>query len=321
MSDERSWNDALATDFPELARAAMHPQRLRLVLGNARSGTSWLARMLSQAEGRVRYLNEPINPFKPPVPFGSDIDRTAIGFETALAADHPLLRVYELASSDFEDWLAHTNEPTAVRLDPNPDVVLVKEVHALLATEAVVGHFAVPAVFITREPAYVVDSLLGFRPLEAPMWRTEQAHLIDTPEFFERYGIEGGDAVRQFMRAHRDAPPDRSGVIMGKAVTAAVINRMLERLASESDLVTLVRYEDLVEEPNTVRGIADFLDLRLGERFERFLAESTTRSDSPHPYAVYRDTNSQLERPLKFLTVEERDRVRYALADLGLETR
>lgn len=302
----RLWQTKMMAAFGDLDLCPADTEGLRLILGPGRSGTSWLSKGLAKTSSSIVFLNEPLHPFKIRLPFISKWDHTAVAYARQLDPKSPLLLLYHLLSNPEGAWRRYLSSKIIVRDDPEPEYTLIKEVHSLLATEALLNGLHCPAVLITRNPVYVVDSLLSIRGLQAPIWRTESAYVV-LPEFMERFGFSRKDRIIKTLSKFKDRPDNRTGVIMAKTVTVAMINNMLEQLAKAYPNTVHIRYEDLCASPvKSFEALAEFLMLEKGPDFLAFVNQSQENDQCPaDPYSVFRNTREQLIRPFKFLTLEE----------------
>ena len=299
------------------------------VFGPARSGTSWLADTLSLADGALAYYKEPLFHLKshgakaclskPAGSYAMQEDHTALPFQKRLAPNHWLAQAYQdlvEAGAGGDRLLRRTDQPILLRKDPQPDWVLIKEVHALLAIEAVVERFAAKTILITRDPIYAVDSLLSFRPLNAHMWRKE-AHFVCEQNFLEHFGLPE-EAIQAYYAEFVDDGQNRKSVIFSKVMTVALLNHMLHQIAQTHQQVKLVTYADLCAHPlEQFKAISNFCGLQMGTQMINFIRNSTkAQSASSDPYAVQRETKKQVNRPLRFITAEEATAMRSKINQL-----
>src|SRR5665213_1497924 len=146
------WAAKFRAQHPFVDRDAPHDGALRLILGVGRSGTSWVSNVLSKTTERSRFFSEPLFHLHPQLPFRTKGDHTSIGYNGNYDAG-PLLAAYQLVTHrQFEA----ANLPGYERHDDDWKICLVKEVHALLGTEAVLRAWNTPVVFILRGPVYII---------------------------------------------------------------------------------------------------------------------------------------------------------------------
>ncbi len=292
---------------------------LRLVLGTGRSGTSWLSQVLAASETPLRFFKEPLNRSKPQLKLTGPFDRTASPYQSELSESDVLPWAYRsLTEEGDRQWkTGQVCEP--LRGDKDWEVCLVKEVHALLASEALIKALKCPTVVITRDPIYVVDSHLSFRGLKAPLWRNEFEYLGDTV-FLERYFGDHTERIEE----HRRRIPDcdqRLRVVLEKTLAVAVLNRMLRILGEENELVHHIRYEELCQDPELeFRKAAIHLGIAAGDEMMELIKATRKSNHDDDPYSIYRDTANQTNRPLKYLDEGECSKVRIMLDECGLGT-
>lgn len=278
-----------------------HADNLRLVLGLGRSGTSWLAHVLGKADNPMRFLIEPLYGMENVPVFSQGYDQTALPYLPKLEENHPLLKYYEGWANP--NWSGEMLPEKLIRDDRDFSVCLIKEVHSLLATEGLLKALRCPTIFITRNPLYVVDSLFATVGLDAPIWYHE-SHYIQDFTFLSCF-CEGERLLVLNRFTHR-YESNREWMITRKALTVTLLNRMLTALSDEFEHAMHIQYEELCRQPKQefMRAFG-FLGLEMGEEAKRFLKETQSVKDAGDPYSIYRDTASQVNRPLKFLTEKE----------------
>jgi hypothetical protein len=300
------WQRKFSAVFNPLDEDIYRNESLRLIIGPGRSGTSWLSSVLAKTASPITFLNEPLHPFRIRLPYTGKWDHTAVKYSKSLSPQNPLIQLYSILSNHRDDWTQYLPTETIIRKDRKAKYTLIKEVHSLLATEALLNYFNCPTILITRNPVYVVDSVLSFRGLEAPIWRTEAEDII-APEFLERFNFSNKDKIIAIHHKFKDRPKNRTGVIIAKAVTVAMINKMLKNLAQEYDNALHITYEELCADPvEKFKALASFLTFERGSNFDNLLKSSLKEEmSSDNPYSIYKNSQAQLNRPLKFLETDE----------------
>ncbi|NVM22267.1 MAG: sulfotransferase [Desulfobacterales bacterium] len=316
---EREWLNAFQRSHPELFAYDGESDKLRLILGVGRSGTSWLSRVLSKSTTPLRFFNEPLHPFRPKLPFSNKYDHTAVPYCRSLGDDHPLVRVYKCLTLSDYDWDRLLPGKIICRDDRKFSFCLVKEVHALLATEALLKKLQCATLFITRDPVYVVDSLLSFRRLNAPIWQNESRYVRDG-SFLVRYFPEEAYRIQKYYGKNARTFNKKKRIIMNKMLTVGIINKMLSSLADELDFVCHIRYEELCEDPEKIfKKAADFLSLDMEAGMLDYLSSTQKKNERDiGPYSIYRDTSQQLRRPLRFISDTEAEMGRTMLLECAL---
>ena len=311
---------------------------LRLILGLGRSGTTWLSSAIGQTETPIRFSMEGLLAFRPKVRLSRFKDRGAAPYVSSIDENHPLAKFYaSVAAEDLEVTQACMEGPI-VRNDRDPHCTIVKEVHALLATEALVEHIQCPTVIITRDPLRIIDSLfardgvqshylnreteqfLGGRIVSKKGWRRTipASRRPANTELLARY-FEGREdqvhRVAAFVRAQSDL---RTRTVLAKIVTAGLMSDMLQQIAAESSHCRHVTYRQLCQQPlETVWSVADDFNIDCGERVRTFLRESTSRQTrSADKFPVYRDRFQIDGKPFRFLTDLEVKLSRSLLAEI-----
>lgn len=316
------WNRTVDRLYGGRNGSPADPTALRLVLGVGRSGTSWLAAVLSRTPTPLRYLKEPLFHLTPSLRFARTLDHTALGHTPELAGDHPLARAYGLlASPSWPIGLLRAPE-CKQRDDPDWELCLVKEVHSLLATPGLLRQLGCRCLVLVRNPVHVVDSLLAAQGL-GTIYLGNEARYVRKGEFLHRLEPANAEAVRAAFERADDAAHPRLRTVGEKLLTAALVQRSLAETARELACARLLDYESLCRSPaRTFREAAEFLSLEWSAEVDEFLATTGSAggdSNESNPYSVLRDTAHQLQRPMRFLSPDEVAWCEELLVAAGLE--
>lgn len=263
--------------------------RLRLVLGLGRSGTSWTHKVLSKCDGELRAYAEPLHHLRPMLKLSDSPDRCATGFFDRFPDRHPLLRAYADLSADNPPTLANPSH-VLLRGAPSPTHIVIKEVHALLATPALFNALDGKAVVITRDPMRVVDSIFDCQGLASPYLHHELAACSDSRML--AYIGTPAQSTRRLAIWHRiqqqENPAKRRalGAIWAAAITQRVMLQTAEQLP---DRVMTIAYEQATNDPRGVFAeAAAHLDLDFGSDARAFCHQTQSRDESQDPYSVFR---------------------------------
>jgi hypothetical protein len=302
------WHQKLAILCPECKMLQPAPERLRLILGVGRSGTSWLSKVLAQTETNITFLVEPLFHVHPKLPLSREKDHTAIEYLRVIPSNHPLMQAYLMMSAKgFRRAHLSLKPRDGERTDEESAFVLIKEVHALLATEALVRAMGCPTVFVLRDPLYIVDSLFARDGLNTVGLISEQQG-VQAVEFLDRF-VPGDSAFVRDMFSDIARLNDRHRIIVGRVITVKLLQIMMEKLVEELPNTMSVLYEDLCDDPRRkFEEVAEFLSLTWSTHLEEILL-STTHSPSEEQrndaHAIVRDTSQQTNRPYKFLDAND----------------
>jgi hypothetical protein len=158
----------------------MDTSSLRLVLGVGRSGTTWINRTLAKSSTPMVCLEEPMYHVIPTLCLSTGGDHTAIPFSLKINEKNVrLISTYRmLTSKSCRHQLLKIRSFPLHREDPNPKVMLIKEVHSLMATEFLAVELACPIILIKRNFITVTDSLMNFTGLDEPYLHGEFRNLL-----------------------------------------------------------------------------------------------------------------------------------------------
>jgi hypothetical protein len=250
-----------------------------VVTGMARSGTSWVGRLL-QASGELTYVNEPLNPEHPPGHspgvLGATVDQ---GYQ------------YIHHGSD-DRWLAAFNDTVRLRYHVGAELrrnrspydlarmaryatsfllgrvlgrrALVDDPYAMLASEWLADRVGCRVVVVVRDPAAIAGSWkrLG--------WTTDLGELLHQPALMRDWL----EPYRGQMEALAAAPEDLPGRV---GMLWRLLHLVVAEYARRCAGLRIVRYEDLAADP--LPAFADLyadLGLHFDQRARRAVVRSTT---------------------------------------------
>lgn len=280
---------------------------LRLVLGVGRSGTNWMSRVLSQSSTPLRFLNEPLFHLRPKLPGSPSSDHTAFAYASECQPIEPLIDAYRYLSSPQQKSIVRCE-----RDDDHAQLALIKEVHSLLALPALLRQADIRAVLVVRDPVYVTDSIFDAQGLETLYLKNEARYLNDEA-LCRRLGLP----KRFHKELARLDPTRRSDLVLRTALSVAVIQRLMDSLA-EQDNIYLVSYEQVCRKPEMFfQEMARHFGLNWSTEETEYLKQTT--SGQSGTYEIVRNTEHQLDRPLRFLRGEEVKEIQSCLEAYSLD--
>ena len=193
------------------------------------------------------------------------------------------------------------------RDDNNFCFCLVKEVHGLLATEALLNKLQIPTIIVLRDPVRIVDSLFDAQSMSTLYLTNEYSWIRKDTIFLDRYFAKNGHKIRSIFAKIGSWHDDRRKIIQQRILSASIVTRMLECVAKSSKAVYLVRYEDVCLFPQKYfAAMADFLGFAwTGSSVDAVLDVTTYKGEVSSPYSIKRDTSQQIDHPFRVLTQEE----------------
>lgn len=259
--------------------------KLRLIRGINRSGTSWFLKILTQTSTPIKAINELLFSIKDIViykyPKCIQNNCLDIFFETSysLPTTHPLIISYKGA---LEGKLK--NNKRVLRNDKNWETCIIKDIHSLLATEALIRTFHCPTILLVRDPVYIVDSFLAIR-----QWQTAGK---PNPE------------TKLVITSNKE--DTRLSTIIRMLISFHLIHKYFRTWAKlYPKYIRLIQYENLCKEPlNTFKDAAEFFCINWTNSMENYL-NNTMKGTDTGAYSIFRNTENQIKRPMKFLTSQE----------------
>jgi hypothetical protein len=257
---------------------AGRPDRI-LIVGTARSGTSWCGKVMARAAG-VRYYHEPDNvdadTTRPelagrsgfgPYPFIDAASESAYTplWDAVWSGRLPRMRGWRLQAGraalrlprTLRDPLTRQYATVASRLPGGPQCTVVKSIYAPFAVEWLVARYQPRVVAVQRNPLNVVSS-----------WRQLGMHGFDLGE---------RPAVRERVLDRLGiAPPAATLTPLGRiAWTVGLLTTVLgEAVAAHPEWLFLTHEELCTDPPARFREVFATVGLTWSEPVERFLEES-----------------------------------------------
>lgn len=292
----------------------MTPNRV-LVTGSHRSGTTWIAKVLSHSR-RVAFVDEPFNPIYRPSRVdpvfklwfqyvcdenaGEFVDRLTRAYEL----HYPWRQLVRLRSRD--EWGRFGSEGvSSVFHRLLQDQVLCKDPIAIFSLPWLVEHFGLKVIVCVRHPAAFVSSNLKLG------WEFEYRNLVNQPLFMRDCA---GDFAAEIERMASDqAPPIEQETLLWRII----YSRVHDYQARYPDWI-VIRHEDMVDEPRS-----HFSDLarRCGLPWDASLADFADRSSSSENpgevpserwNTVFRDSRAAARTWHSRLAPEQIDQIREA---------
>ena len=273
--------------------------KLRLILGVGRSGTTWISQTLSRTTTPVRILGEPLFHFSPKLKFSNTNDHTAISYYAQISMLNRLEMAYRLLSSTKIEYSKYFSSKFLVRDDKNFKYILIKEVHSLLQTEFLVDRLKCPTILLCRNPLYVVDSLLDAQSLSTTYLKNEFNYILDQ-SLYELYFQDEKIRLKQCASKINALHESREKIILEKVFAIWIINCIFRKIGSTRDYVKVIDYEQVCINPDAYfLEMSNFLDFEYQVGSFNF---STTKTTVSSPYSVNRNTEVQIERDFRFLS-------------------
>lgn len=303
---------------PPLTRSGSRALPPILLIGVARSGTSWLGRALGRAPG-VRFYYEPdnvdadptgsrragglgfgpypiIDPGEQNAPFESLWDLVFSG-RLPPVEDGPLLlpaRALLRIPPMVRDPLVRRAAALSARVPVRTRRIIVKSIYAIFCLDWLVGRYQPQVLVIQRHPRNVVSS---WRQLDIPLF-----DLASRPAIKERY-----------LEPLGIAPPEAQSSALAKiAWNVGILTHVLGEAVERHPEWHLVTHEDLCREPATRIGkIFEMLGLAWTPDVEHFLSSTNRPGEGLKPIRV---TTEQPDRWRGRLSSDEVDEIEGVLA-------
>jgi hypothetical protein len=181
------------------------------------------------------------------------------------------------------------------RDDPYWQVCFVKEVHGLLASEAVIRSLGCPTALVLRDPVMTVDSILRTNGWHSGYLEAEARHLLERAT--EEQIAPGFAQLQTAARGLCGLAGKRQRAVLRMVFVVTSLHLLFRRLDAEHECVRLLQYEDLCRKADArFRRLAREWGLRWDATAEAYLASCGTPPQTTSPYETRRIAAHQLAR-------------------------
>ncbi|HKA13786.1 MAG TPA: sulfotransferase [Myxococcota bacterium] len=286
--------------------------RYVLALGVGRSGTTLLGRIIASTATPARFVSElcPGIPDRIPNPHFM----VEPGDDATICRVRDAVTLLGAGKTPFGAAQAHRIE----RDDPDAEVVVIKDIHSLLAYPEILSGLDWRAVAITRETTRCLDSYFhgharGRRHYLCDSYAYVCSRIDSLPpdSLLARAERGASRGVRTYLRRPRLFTTE----LFRQAAITEVLARFLRAWSAEDDRMTHVSFEALCRDPlgEAVR-LFDFLDLDHDADTLTAVQRMTTGTSDDY-YATDKDSRRVLEQRYKWLRGGRLRRVAAFLAE------
>lgn len=259
-----------------------------LLAGSARSGTTWVAKIL-EATGEFRFLFEPFHPTKNKPVLRHGRDQWVIGPEEESPSSETYFRVVSEGKITTR-WME--SRQNRERIGPR---ILIKSVRVQLALEWLHHRFRPAIVLLIRHPGGVLNSVLQ----------------LPTRDFvFELQDLLQRSYVKRYLRPkHREAlKPARAR--WEKALGQWFVCNYISLRAAKEHGWPVFLYEEFCAEPYKQAALLlEKLGLENTPQVKQFIYESTS-VDAGSPWFWVKKPKLHVGAWMDNLTEEQNDRIR-----------
>lgn len=248
---------------------------IHLMLGVNGSGINHLIQLLSQALPDGQFIHHPLLKFEPRLTLSSQGDRLAVPYHKELAADHPLNRIYRIYAEmnqvePCHELLREENETTQARL------LILKETHGLLATEALLRELQCHVLFYVSDPVMLAEQIFSREGADAPYLDLESKAVMDF-RFLKRFFSHDVRAVLHAYKLIQRLPSERQRRVQRKIFTIALIQHMFRMLSARyPELATVVDFTLIEPDPRRLEfPLVNWLGSNNLERIKPVLDKAT----------------------------------------------
>ncbi|MCG7874420.1 MAG: hypothetical protein JAZ11_20265 [Candidatus Thiodiazotropha lotti] len=277
---------------------------IHLVLGVEGAGISHFVQLLSQALPENHYIHHPLVKFEPKLTLSNHGERLAMPYQKVLTADNPMSRVYriyaERAQAEKKFDLMAEDKPS----DPDPTLIL-KESHALLATEALVRELKCHTLLYVSDPVLLAEQMFSREGMETSYLDFESEAVMD-PTFLKRFLAKDLRPVLHAYKVIQRLRSSRQRQVQMKIFTIALIQYMFRMLAARyPELATLVDAAVIENDPRRLEfPLVNWLGAENLHSASRVIANATF---TPQGQETLRWTRSWPESITTFEALSSKD--------------
>ncbi|MCG7991207.1 MAG: hypothetical protein JAY99_01785 [Candidatus Thiodiazotropha lotti] len=221
---------------------------IHLVLGVDGTGISHFVQLLSQSLPENHYIHHPLVKFEPKLTLSNHGERLAMPYQKVLTADHPMSRVYRIyvereQAEKRYDLMAEDREAP-----PDP-ILILKESHGLLATEALLRELKCHCLLYLSDPVLLAEQMFSKEGIETAYLDFESEAVMD-PAFLKRFLAKDLRPALHAYKLIQRLSSRRQRRVQMKIFTIALIQHMFRMLAARyPELATLVDAAVIEDDP------------------------------------------------------------------------
>ncbi|MES9855533.1 MAG: hypothetical protein ABW166_02880 [Sedimenticola sp.] len=219
------------------------------------SGIDYLAQLMKKSSVPIDVHDGPLENFTPRLSFNKGEGNLALNYSKTLPHDHPLFHVYDL--------LTHQSirECRKQQIPPKGKsrFCVIKETHALLATEALLRNMDCKMLLMIDDPLSIVAQQVAAHGSDYTYLKSE-ADAVQQPEFLTRFLRNNYKPVRRAFHYVSKISNPRGKDIKERILTVALIQHMFRILAARyPSQVTLITKNELSRSPEMFQNALSFL--------------------------------------------------------------
>ncbi|MEW7998020.1 MAG: hypothetical protein AB2540_13445 [Candidatus Thiodiazotropha endolucinida] len=273
------WNKRINQKYMPHAGYMGNGGDIHLLLGVNGTGINHLTQLLSQSLPNSLFIHNPLPKFEPKLTLSNHDDRLAIPYRKELTADHPLNRVYRIYA---ENNLADANYNLLLMENKKtPRILLImKETHGLLATEALLRELQCHALFYISDPVILAEQIFSREGLNTPYLDLESEAVLES-RFLKRFLSHDLRAILHAYKLIQRLSSRRQRRVQMKIFTIALIQHMFRMLAARyPELASVVDFDCIENDPKRMQfPLVNWLGANSLERSERIISTATFKPD------------------------------------------
>ena len=278
------------------------------VLGNMRSGTSWVSRVIAQSPIPLRYFEEPFVKLKRyPKTVCKEPWSVHINDSKKIKYYRNLLKTFE---TDFGVFKKDVVGISVLQNSDNPEYFVIKEVHNIPAFRKIVDGLDCKIVFTSRNPFRVLDSNLhnfgdGLRIyMDEYIWlhKAVRGNIKIKDKCYLKALESLNSATVDFIKE----PIFNKDRYIQFFIVLLFNQRVLNYWDTESENTYMIQYEELCSDKITgFKNISDFIGFPFGDNVSDFLKNCSEVDNRKDPYSILRNKYLVGNAKYKFLTDEQ----------------
>jgi len=281
------------------------------VLGNMRSGTSLVSRVLAQSPTPHCYFEEPFVKLKKQhyLPIGGYVEPWSVYIDDKNIDHHQ--KLIEKFTTDFSVFKKDVVGVSVVRNSGEPQYYLIKEVHNIPAFSKIIDGLDYKIVFVKRDPSRILDSnFYNFRvrSVYKDEYKWLKEVLLGNRKVTDKFYSEAVESLNKPIADYiRKSDPNSKEEYIRFFFILLFNQFLLDSWNRNRKNSYMVEYENLCssDKIKEFKKIFDFAGFVFNNGVVKFINKCSEVDDREDPYSISRNSYLISDAKYKYLTDEQ----------------